>query len=58
MKQTAVEFLLSKTSKQCFNKREIEQALQMEKEQQDKKKIVIDESLVIKTKSKLIKQTL
>lgn len=33
MKQTAVEFLLSKTSKQCFNKREIEQALQMEKQQ-------------------------
>jgi hypothetical protein len=33
MKQTAVEFLLSKTSKHCFNKREIEQALQMEKQQ-------------------------
>ena len=55
---TAVEFLLTKTSKHCFNKQEIEQALQMEKEQQDKKKIVIDESLVIKTKPKLIKQIL
>jgi len=31
---TAVEFLISKTSKHCFNKQEIEQALQMEKEQQ------------------------
>lgn len=33
MKQTAVEFLLSKTSKHCFNKQEIEQALDMEREQ-------------------------
>jgi hypothetical protein len=31
---TAVEFLISKTSKHCFNKQEIEQALKMEKEQQ------------------------
>jgi hypothetical protein len=33
MKETAVEFLLSKTSKHCFNKKEIEQAKAMEKEQ-------------------------
>ena len=31
---TAVEFLLSKTSKHCFNKQEIEQVLEIEKEQQ------------------------
>jgi hypothetical protein len=30
---TAVEFLLSKTSKHCFNKQEIDQAKAMEKEQ-------------------------
>lgn len=30
---TAVEFLLSKTAKHCFNKDEIEQAKAMEKEQ-------------------------
>jgi len=30
---TAVEFLLSKTSKHCFNKQEIDQAKEMEKQQ-------------------------
>ena len=30
---TAVEFLISKTSKHCFNKQEIEQAKEMEKQQ-------------------------
>ena len=30
---TAVEFLLIKTSKHCFNKQEIEQAKEMEKQQ-------------------------
>lgn len=30
---TAVEFLLSKTSKHCFNKQEIDQAKEMENKQ-------------------------